>query len=164
MAYADYQFYTDSFFGDVLTNDNFDRLASRASDFMDTVTFKRLVNGLPSDEWDAGRVKKCACAMAETYYYLDLAQKNANASVVGGSSSGNSGESGSGAIKSVSSGSESITYMTPAEQSGGSSQWSAAFAAASDKAKTNDLLMATAKEYLSGISDDSGVLLLFAGV
>lgn len=165
MAYSDYTFYTDSFFGDVLTKDNFNRFAERASDFMDTITFKRLVDGLPSDAWDAKRVQKCVCALAEIYYYLDLAQKSATAAVVGSSSSSDSAsDTKSGTIKSVSSGSESITYMTPSEQASGASQWSMAYAAASDITETNNLLLRTAKEYLSGISDDSGALLLFAGV
>ena len=46
MAYADYKFYTESF-GNVVPETDFPRLAERASDFVDTMTFDRLVDGLP---------------------------------------------------------------------------------------------------------------------
>ena len=50
MAYADYEFYTTSYFGSVVPETDFSRLAERASDFVDTMTFDRLVDGLPTDE------------------------------------------------------------------------------------------------------------------
>lgn len=46
MAYADYKFYTESF-GNVVPETDFPRLAERASDFVDAMTFDRLVDGLP---------------------------------------------------------------------------------------------------------------------
>lgn len=46
MAYADYKFYTESF-GNVVPETDFPRLAEKASDFVDTMTFDRLVDGLP---------------------------------------------------------------------------------------------------------------------
>ncbi|MGL5514970.1 MAG: hypothetical protein ACRDBM_17285 [Sporomusa sp.] len=162
MAYSDFTFYTDKYFGDTLVNANFNKYAERASDFMDTITFKRLVDGLPTAEWSAKRVQKCVCALAETYYLLDEAQKAASATVTG--ESAGTGEDDSSRIKSKSSGSESITYMTPAEIAGNTKNWSMIYTAANDKAKTDKLLYKTAKDYLSGVSDDSGTLLLYAGV
>jgi len=162
MAYSDYAFYTGSYYGDTLEDGGFAKYAERASDFMDTITFKRLVDGLPSDEWDAKRVQKCVCALADIYYNLDLAQKAA-AATVSGESSG-TGVTGTDQIKSKSSGSESITYMTPTEIAGNTKSWSAVYSAAGDKTKTDRLLYKTAKDYLSGVSDDSGTLLLYAGV
>lgn len=47
MAYADYEFYTTSYFGSVVPETEFPRLAERASGFVDTMTFDRLVDGLP---------------------------------------------------------------------------------------------------------------------
>lgn len=47
MAYADYKFYTESF-GNVVPETDFPRLAERASGFVDTMTFDRLVDGLPT--------------------------------------------------------------------------------------------------------------------
>ena len=47
MAYADYEFYKTSYFGSVVPETDFPRLAERASDFVDTMTLDRLVDGLP---------------------------------------------------------------------------------------------------------------------
>ena len=55
MAYADYEFYTTSYFGSAVPETDFPRLAERASDFVDTMTFDRLVDGLPENE----RSQKC---------------------------------------------------------------------------------------------------------
>ena len=49
MAYADYDFYTTSYFGSVVPEADFDRLAARASDFIDTLTFDNLVDGLAKE-------------------------------------------------------------------------------------------------------------------
>ena len=43
MAYADYKFYTESF-GNVMPETEFPRLAERASDFIDAMTFEWCVN------------------------------------------------------------------------------------------------------------------------
>jgi len=163
MAYSDYAFYTSSYYGDTLDDKTFNKYAERASDFMDAITFKRLVDGLPSDERDAKRVRKCVCALADIYYNLDLAQKAA-AATVSGESSGTGVTGNADQIKSKSSGSESITYMTPAEVAGNTKSWSMVYSAANDKTKTDRLLYKTAKDYLSSVSDDSGTLLLYAGV
>ena len=48
MAYADYEFYTTSYFGSVVPETDFPRLAERASDFVDLMTSDRLVDGLPT--------------------------------------------------------------------------------------------------------------------
>ena len=42
MAYVDYDFYTESYYGNVVPEADFDRLADRASDFIDTVTYGNL--------------------------------------------------------------------------------------------------------------------------
>lgn len=76
MAYADYKFYTESF-GNVVPETDFPRLAERASDFVDTVTFDRLVDGLPENERSQKRIKKAVCSLAELMYQLELAEKNA---------------------------------------------------------------------------------------
>lgn len=58
MAYADYEFYTTSFFGSVVPEADFPRLAERASDFVDEITFDRLVDGLPANERSQKRIKR----------------------------------------------------------------------------------------------------------
>ena len=76
MAYADYKFYTESF-GNVVPEADFPRLAERASDFVDTMTFDRLVDGLPTNERSQKRIKKAVCSLAELMYQIELAEKNA---------------------------------------------------------------------------------------
>lgn len=77
MAYADYEFYTTSYFGSVVPETDFPRLAERASDFVDTMTFDRLVDGLPTNERSQKRIKKAVCSLAELMYQIELAEKNA---------------------------------------------------------------------------------------
>lgn len=114
MAYADYDFYTTSYFGSVVPETDFPRLAERASDFVDTMTFDRLVDGLPTDKRAQKRIKKAVCSLAELMYQIELAERNAtNAAVSGTSTAIGSGGSTTGVVTSVSSGSESISYATP---------------------------------------------------
>ena len=58
MAYADYKFYTESYFGNVVPKSDFPRMESKASDFVDILTHDRLVNGLPTDERAQTRIKR----------------------------------------------------------------------------------------------------------
>lgn len=165
MAYADYEFYTTSYFGSVVPETDFPRLAERASDFVDTMTFDRLVDGLPTNERSQKRIKKAVCSLAELMYQIELAEKNAtNAAVSGTSTAIGSGGSTTGIVTSVSSGSESISYATPQQIGASAKEWSAVYAAAGDIQKTNDLLYKTALPLLMGVRTDEGVPILYAGV
>ena len=164
MAYADYEFYTTSYFGSAVPETDFPRLAERASDFVDTMTFGRLVDGLPTNEHSQKRIKKAVCSLAELMYQIELAEKNAtNAAVSGTSTAIGSGGSTTGVITSVSSGSESISYATPQQKASGAKEWSAVYAAAGDVQKTNDLLLKTALPLLMGVRTDEGIPILYAG-
>nr|DAM71821.1 MAG TPA: Head Tail Connector Protein [Caudoviricetes sp.] len=165
MAYADYEFYTTSYFGSVVPETDFPRLAERASDFVDTMTFDRLVDGLPTNERSQKRIKKAVCSLAELMYQIELAEKNAtNAAVSGASTAIGSGGSTTGIVTSVSSGSESISYATPQQIGASAKEWSAVYAAAGDVQKTNDLLLKTALPLLMGVRTDDGIPILYAGV
>lgn len=165
MAYADYEFYTTSYFGNVVPEAGFPRLAERASEFVDTMTFDRLVDGLPENERSQKRIKKAVCSLAELMYQIELAEKNAtNAAVSGTSTAIGSGGSTTGIVTSVSSGSESISYATPQQKASGAKEWSAVYAAAGDVQKTNDLLLKTALPLLMGVRTDDGIPVLYAGV
>ncbi len=165
MAYADYEFYTTSYFGSAVPETDFPRLAERASDFVDAMTFDRLVDGLPTNERSQKRVKKAVCSLAELMYQLELAEKNAtNAAVSGTSTVIGSGDSTTGIVTSVSSGSESISYATPQQKASGAKEWSAVYTAAGDVQKTNDLLLKTALPILMGVRTDEGIPVLYAGV
>ena len=165
MAYADYEFYTTSYFGSVVPEADFPRLAERASDFMDAMTFDRLVDGLPTNERSQKRIKKAVCSLTELMYQIELAEKNAtNAAVSGTSTAIGSGGSTTGIVTSVSSGSESISYATPQQIGASAKEWSAVYAAAGDIQKTNDLLLKTALPLLMGVRTDDGIPVLYAGV
>lgn len=165
MAYADYEFYTTSYFGSVVPETDFPRLAEKASDFIDTMTFNRLVDGLPENERSQKRIKKAVCSLAELMYQIELAEKNAtNAAVSGTSTAIGSGGSTTGIVTSVSSGSESISYATPQQIGASAKEWSAVYAAAGDVQKTNDLLLKTALPLLMGVRTDDGIPILYSGV
>nr|DAO95886.1 MAG TPA: Head Tail Connector Protein [Caudoviricetes sp.] len=165
MAYADYEFYTTSYFGSVVPETDFPRLAERASDFVDTMTFDRLVDRLPTNERSQKRIKKTVCSLAELMYQIELAEKNAtNAAASGTSTTIGSGGSTTGVVTSVSSGSESISYATPQQIGASAKEWSAVYAAAGDVQKTNDLLLKTALPLLMGVRTDDGIPVLYAGV
>lgn len=164
MAYADYEFYTTSYFGSVVPEADFPRLAERASDFVDTMTFDRLVDGLPTNERSQKRIKKAVCSLAELMYQIELAENNAtNAAASGASTTIGSGGSTTGVVTSVSSGSESISYATPQQIGASAKEWSAVYAAAGDVQKTNDLLLKTALPLLMGVRTDEGIPILYAG-
>lgn len=165
MAYTDYDFYTTSYFGSVVPETDFPRLAERASDFVDTMTFDRLVDGLPANERSQKRIKKAVCSLAEILYQIELAEKNAaDAAASGTSTTIGSGGSTTGIVTSVSSGSESISYATPQQIGASAKEWSAVYAAAGDVQKTNDLLLKTALPLLMGVRTDDGMPILYAGV
>ena len=165
MAYTDYEFYTTSYFGSVVPEADFPRLAERASDFVDLMTSDRLANGLQTNERSQKRIKKAVCSLAEKMYQIELAERNAtNAAVSGTSTAIGSGGSTTGIVTSVSSGSESISYATPQQKASGAKEWSAVYAAAGDVQKTNDLLYETALPLLMGVRTDDGIPVLYAGV
>ena len=164
MAYADYDFYTESYYGNVVPEADFDRLADRASDFIDVMTFDRLVDGLPADKRSQKRIKKAVCSLAELMYQIELAEKNAINQASANLTDTNVGNISTGIVTSVSSGSESISYATPQQKASGAKEWSTVYAAVGDAQKTNGLLLKTALPLLMGVRTDDGIPVLFAGV
>ena len=164
MAYTDFEFYAITYHGNVVPEADFPRIADRASDFLDVITFDRLIDGLPDDERAKTKVQKAVCAVAEELYKLELADKQALSAATGGASSGESGGATSGVITSRSAGSESISYASPSEMANGAKTWSAVYQVAGDEQATNKLLYDTAKVYLTGVRDNEGTPLLYAGL
>lgn len=163
MAYTDFEFYTVKYGGSAVPESDFDRIADRASDFLDVVTFDRLAGGLPSDERAATKVQKAVCAVCDKLYQLELADKQALSAAAGGTSSGGSGGA-EGVVTSRSAGSESISYASPSEMANGAKAWSTVYQATGDAQATNKNLEDTARLYLTGVRTDEGVLLLYAGL
>lgn len=158
MAYADYKFYTEKYYGDTVPESDFPKYAERASDRIDSVTFDRLVNGFPEEERAVTKVKKSVCAVADALYQIDQIKKASMESV--GTVTREDGTVVSKAVSSVSSGSESISFATGS--SGGTE--SIYGQSAIDKKVESVLLYQIATEYLSGVTDNKGICLLYAGM
>lgn len=67
--YCDYQFYTDVYLGNSITEGDFPRLELRAEDYLNVITFHRLPS-MEADDDLTLLVGKTVCAMAETYANL----------------------------------------------------------------------------------------------
>lgn len=149
MAYTDYGFYKDTYFGEHLTEDTAPRYLERASDEVDNLTFGRLANSFPVDEVHGKKVKKAVCAVADALYLVDTQRKAVAMQQA---------EDGSyrGAVSSISSGKESISFAN------GASASVYAVAAANEQA-FNKLIADTAVKYLANVPDAKGTNLLYAG-
>lgn len=157
MAYTDYEFYRNKFYGDTVPESDFLKYAERASDRIDQYTFDRLVDGLPDDERVKTKVQKAVCAVADTMYQIDQIKKASMDTV--GTIQKEDGTVVNKAVSSVSSGNESISYATGSNISGN------VYAQASmDKKVENALLLNIATEYLAGATNDKGICLLYAGL
>lgn len=158
MAYADYQFYTEKYYGDTVPEDDFPKYAERASDRIDMITFDRLADGLPDDERSQTKIKKAVCALADAIYQIDQVKKASMETV--GTVVREDGTVTGKAVSSVSSGSESISFATGS--SGGTE--SIYGQAAVDKKVESVLMYQVVTEYLSGVTDSKGIFLLYAGM
>ena len=96
--YADYAYYTDTFFGDLIPEEKFAKYATTASDFIDYFTM-----GKAAANADLPAVKKCCCALAEQYMAIDALRVAASAKVTS-----------DGIIASESVGSHSRSFQTGA--------------------------------------------------
>jgi len=150
MAYADFTFYSDKFYGDALTKETAPKWLEQASDELDALTFGRLTFAFPTVEAHIAKVKKAVCAMADALYWIDIQRRAASAQKT-------SDGSYRGAVASVSSGKESISFSV-----NGATGSAYASAAASADAQAS-LLAGIAVRYLANIPDAFGVNLLYAG-
>ena len=129
MAYADFEYYSNTYLGTAIEYNDFSRLSLRASAFLDYYTQGRAAKNA---ELDA--LKMCCCAIAEQYQYIDTAKALAQKSIT--SSLENNGE-----LQSQTVGSWSKTY-----RSGGDS----AQQALSSVQAAQSALTAIAQQYLAG--------------
>jgi len=131
MIYADYAFYTDVYMGLSIEETDFQRLALRASAFLDYYT-----QGKAGKHAELAALKMACCALAEQYQFIEAAKLSANKSLHVSLTSDNSGE-----LQSQTVGSWSKTYRSSGESAN-------AAAGAAVSAKT--ALSAIAQEYLAG--------------
>lgn len=158
MAYADVTFYKTKYYGDTVPDESLEKYLDKASDRIDMITFDRLVDGLPDDERAQTKVKKAVCAVADCLYQIDEVKKASMATV--GTVTREDGTMTGKMVSSVSSGAESISYVTGT--AGGSSDIYSQ--AAMDKKVENVLLRQVATEYLANVGDKKGINLLSARI
>lgn len=137
----------------VMTIEAFNRLGYEAERFVDAITtgvdnVHKLDVAYPINERDAEAVKMCILALIHTLHEARIAADTALGNVA--DSNGRHG-----AISSVSSGSESISYAT-----GGTY----VHAMNGDMKVKQATLMQIARQYLSGVTDKNGVNILYMGV
>lgn len=129
MAYANYEYYTFTYLGTAIKEDDFPRLSMRASSFLDYYT-----QGRAAQNVDLDALKMACCAVAEQYQYVDTAQSLAQKSLTASLET-------DGELQSQTVGSWSKTY-----RSGGETAQQAATAAQTAQAS----LSAAAMQYLAG--------------
>ena len=130
MAYADFDYYKNTYLGVSILEADFPRLSLRASSFLDYYT-----QGRASKNVDLDALKMACCAVAEQYQAIDAAQALANKSLSAALSNSN------GELQSQTVGSWSKTYRIS-----GDSAAQATNAATSAR----NLLSSTAAQYLAG--------------
>lgn len=74
--YADYLYYAGTFYGDAIEEESWPKYATRASDFIDYLTWNKA-----EDNATLEAVKKCCCALAEQYLLIDSTRAAATAKV-----------------------------------------------------------------------------------
>lgn len=108
--YANYEFYTDTYYGSLIAQTDFPRLSSHASDFLDYYTRGKAVSVTDADVLVA--LKKACCAVAEQMW-TDETNKAIVAKAQASMLSANVGE-----LKSESVGSWSVSYATASDYMG----------------------------------------------
>lgn len=158
MAYADEGFYENDYYGNAVPGELLCRYLEAASDRIDNLTYNRLEDGFPENERAKKRIKKAVCAVADALYQIDTVRNNSMETV--GTIKREDGTVTGKMVSSVSSGAESIAYVTG--MSGGS--FDIYSKAAMDKKVENILLRQVATEYLASVVDSKGVCLIYAGI
>lgn len=130
MAYADFDFYANEYYGQAVDEIAFHHLAIRASSYLDYYT-----QGRAAKNPDLRELKMACCALAEQYQVIEQAQALANKNLSAAM------ESDGGEVQSETVGSWSKSY-----RSGGESAGAAASAAANAQAS----LAEVARQYLAG--------------
>ena len=147
--YADYDFYKESFHGDVLTPDNAVKWLSRAGDELDALTCGRLAFAFPVQERHELKTKKAVCAVAEVLCTVDLHRRALMPSETEGGAL-------RGPVTSLSSGQESMNFGTGA----GASAYAQA---AQSEESLQELIARTAVKHLANVPDACGINLLYRG-
>lgn len=139
--YTDYEFYTNEYYGDKIPEDEFAKYESNASDFLNFACSDSLKSNLPTRQDPLKKIKKAVCAVADALYSIDARKKEIALM-------------GTGAIKSISSGGESITYQSSILDS----------IVIGDYNTRNKYLYNAMYQYMSGVCDKNGRLYIYEGI
>lgn len=150
--YADIEYYNSLY--DEIDAQTYNRHGWHAAKLLDKYTtgvdgVRKLQKAFPSDLDAQEAVKRCECALVNLLLQIEQAEK------AGAASTRADGTVVSGAVSSVSSGAESISYAAGN---------TAINAAAADNSARERLISSTVREYLSAEKDANGVNLLYMGV
>ena len=156
MENIDYYGFVD-LYGEEITERDFSRLSFEAFRVMDDMTtgvdgFRKLRYMYPTECYDAEAVRRCAYEIIRMMHQIEVMEASA------GYVTREDGTVMNKRVSSVSSGSESISYVN------GGTSGTAIEAAVADRDARRALFSDTVKKYLSGIKDAHGVNLLYMGV
>lgn len=158
MAYADIEFYKIKYCGNVVPDEFLEKYLEKASDRIDEITFDRLVDGFPDNKRAQTKVKKAVCEVADYLYQIDEVKKVSMATM--GTVTRADGTMTGKMVSSISSGAESISYVTGT--TGGI--FDIYSQAAMDEEVEKVRLQQVATKYLAGVVDNKGVYLFYAGL
>lgn len=158
MAYADEEYYTSMWMTGTIPAENLKGYLSRASMEIDNMTFGRLRKGLPEDPYYQDKIRSAVCETADLLYSYNVADNLAMQAL----KKMNSKDISEKGIKSISDGTESVTYNTGSDLA---SQAKAMFPElASTREERSKAVSHVIRRYLAGIPDTEGINLLYAGV
>lgn len=155
--YADFEYYKNEYGGNVFESaEDMKRYERKADRILDAATGGKLEFAFPVEKKTIQAVKDCACELAEFAYQVDMYLSMAADGT--GYTKQDDGNVRGKIVKSVSSGSESVTY-TGADNTMGTT----ISEAAKDKKVRDIYEYSVVREYLTGLKDANGVMLLYAG-
>lgn len=159
MAYVPYATVAASY-SDV-TEADYNRLGPLADRELDRQTtgidnVRKLRDAFPADEGDAAIV--CACEAELIHLLLQIEEAEAAATAAGSYTQRSDGSYVSGALASISSGSESMSFATAS-----AAPKTPITAAAMDEEARDKLIADRIRRWLSGVTDANGVNLLYRG-
>ncbi|RHK00725.1 hypothetical protein DW098_00600 [Ruminococcus sp. AM07-21] len=158
MAYADEEYYTSMWMTGTIPAENLKGYLSKASMEIDNMTFGRLRKGLPEDPYYQDKIRSAVCETADLLYSYNVADNLAMQAL----KEMNSKDISEKGIKSISDGTESVTYNTGSDLT---SQAKAMFPElASTREERSKAVSHVIRRYLTGIPDTEGINLLYAGV
>ena len=160
MAYIDYEYYKSLYGEENISEIDFNRILWSAEREVDKATtgidgVKKLKVAFPLED-DGEIVKRCIVELVNFLYKLEEAERNANSLYQ--LTEQHDGSLRGKVISSVSAGNESISYAI-----GKSSDTALGNAVKGSKNKEYEIYQFI-KSFLSGVLDDNGVDLLFAGI